>query len=278
MTAVLDLMPLQWMTAVMLLSLRVGAMLLSTPLFSAADLPVRVRMLVVVGLSVCLCAALGVTRAPWGLQSDALGALTDHPLRLVRSACDEVALGIVLSLPIHAAFAAFAMAGQLLDVQLGFGLSQVFNPASGSTTPVLSTAFSRIAVIMFFLTNGHHALMRAIAFSLERMPLGRPWALEAMLPALAVSVAGLFGLCVAIVAPVIFCILLTEMALGVLARNLPQVNMLTMGIPVKIVVGLAALSFWFTGIGGAMDRVYRGLYEALDSAIGTTPALPVRGG
>jgi len=99
-----------------------------------------------------------------------------------------------------------------------------------------------------------------------------------MLPALAVSVAGLFGLCVAIVAPVIFCILLTEMALGVLARNLPQVNMLTMGIPVKIVVGLAALSFWFTGIGGAMDRVYRGLYEALDSAIGTTPALPVRGG
>lgn len=271
MTAVLDLMPLQWMTAVMLLSLRMGAMLLATPFFSAADLPVRVRVLIIVGLSACMCAALGVTRDPWGLQPEALQEFTDHPLRLVRSACSEVALGVVLSLPIHAAFAAFATAGQLLDVQLGFGLSQVFNPASGSMTPVLSTAFSRIAVIVFFLTNGHHAVIRALAFSLERMPLGRPWSLEATLPALAASVAGLFGLCVALVAPIIFCILLTEMALGVLARNLPQVNMLTMGIPVKIVVGLAALSLWFTGIGGAMDRVYRGLYQALDSAIGATP-------
>ena len=275
MNSLLDLMPLPWLTAVMLMTLRVGAMLVATPIFSAADLPVRVRVFVVVGLSAALCAALGLVADPHGSQRLALQSLVDHPLQLVRCACTEIALGIVMSLAIHAAFAAFAVAGQLLDVQLGFGLSQVFNPASNAASPVLSVAFSRIGVVVFFLVNGHHALVRALAFSLERIPLGRSWSIAQTLPPMLASVVALFSLCIALAAPIIFCILLTDMALGVLARNLPQVNMLVLGIPVKIVVGLAALCLWFTGIGGAMDRVYKGLYEALDGAISATPAASV---
>ena len=272
MSPLFDLMPLPWLTAVMLMTLRAGAMLGATPIFSAADLPVRVRVFVVIGLSAALCAALGLDVDAHGSQREALQSLVDHPLQLVRCACTEITLGIVLSLAIHAAFAAFAVAGQLLDVQLGFGLSQVFNPASNTASPVLSVAFSRIGVIAFFLVNGHHALIRALAFSLERIPLGQSWSIARTLPPMLASVAGLFSLCIALAAPILFCILITDMALGVLARNLPQVNMLALGIPVKIVVGLVALCFWFTGIGGAMDRVYKGLYQALDAAISATPA------
>ncbi|HEX7639626.1 MAG TPA: flagellar biosynthetic protein FliR [Burkholderiaceae bacterium] len=278
MTVLTDLMPLQWITAVLLLSLRIGAMLLATPVFSAADLPIRVRVVVVIGLSIALCAALGLVPDAAGASRDALKSLGEHPLGLLRSACTEIALGLVLSMAIHAAFAAFAIAGQLLDVQLGLGLSQVFNPASDTATPVLSAAFSRVAVVVFFVTDGHHALIRALAFSLQRLPLGQPWPLADVLPALAGSLAGLFGLCIALAAPVIFCLLMTEMALGVLARNLPQVNMLMMGIPVRIIVGLAALCVWFSAIGGAMDRVYRGLYQALDAAIVGLPATAALGG
>jgi len=250
----------------------------ATPIFSAADLPLRVRVFVIVGLSAALCASLGLVIDPQDSQRQALESLVDHPLQLVRCACTEVALGMVMSLAIHAAFAAFAIAGQLLDVQLGFGLSQVFNPASNSASPVLSVAFSRIGVIVFFLLNGHHALMRALAFSLQRIPLGQSWSIAQIMPPLLASALSLFGLCIALAAPVIFCVLLTDMALGVLARNLPQVNMLALGIPVKIVVGLVALGFWFSGIGGAMDRVYRGLYEALDAGIGAAPAMRARAG
>lgn len=273
MNSLLDLMPLPWLAAVMLMTLRVGAMLVATPIFSAADLPVRVRVFVVIGLSAALCTSLGLVVDPHGGQRLALQSLVDHPLQLMGCACTEIALGIVMSLAIHAAFAAFAVAGQLLDVQLGFGLSQVFNPASNTASPVLSVAFSRIGVVVFFLVNGHHALVRALAFSLERIPLGEPWSVARTLPPMLASVVALFSLCIALAAPIIFCILLTDMALGVLARNLPQVNMLVLGIPVKIVVGLAALCLWFTGIGGAMDRVYKGLYQALDGAISATPAL-----
>lgn len=273
MSALLDLMPLQWLTAVILMTLRVGAMLLATPVFSAADLPMRVRLVLVVGLSAALCAGLGLLPDAHDAQGQALRSLVDHPLQLFRCACTEITLGIVMSLAIHAAFAAFAIAGQMLDVQLGFGLSQVFNPASNTASPVLSVAFSRIGVVLFFLVDGHHALVRALAFSVERIPLGSGWSLAPTLGSMLASSLALFSLCIALAAPILFCILLSDMALGVLARNLPQVNMLVMGIPLKIMVGLAALSLWFSGIGGAMDRVYKGLYQALDASIAATPAV-----
>jgi flagellar biosynthetic protein FliR len=74
----------------------------------------------------------------------------------------------------------------------------------------------------------------------------------------------LFALSFSLAAPVVFCILLVEMSLGVLARNLPQMNMLAMGIPVKIIIGMVALSLWFTGIGNVMLRAYAGIYQAWD--------------
>ena len=279
MTVLLDLVPLQWMIAVLLLSLRVGALLLATPVFSAADFPGQIRLLVVVGLSISLCAGLGLVPDAAGSRRDELISLAAHPAALFKAGCTEIALGATMSLAIHAAFSAFAMAGQLLDIQLGFGLSQVFDPASNSASPVLTTAMNRVGVLTFFLVNGHHALVRAIAFSLERVPLGTPWPIEFAVPAMLPHVGALFGLCVALAAPIIFCILLTELSLGVLARNLPQINMLTMGLPVKVVVGLTALCVWFTGIGTAMDRVYRGLYQTLDAAFVTSDGrTPVLGG
>jgi flagellar biosynthetic protein FliR len=265
MNALTSLLPLPWIAATMLLSLRVGTMLLSTPVFSAADLPVRVRLMVVLGLSATLCAGLEAGRD--SAAGASLLAVASQPGALIRAALTEIALGAVMSLAIHAGFAAFSMAGSLLDVQLGFGLSQVFDPATNSVSPVLTTAMNRIAVLMFFLVDGHHALLRAVVFSLHRVPLGASWDAGATMAPMIEHVVSLFALTLALAVPIVFCLLLCELALGFLARNLPQMNMLTMGIPVKIVIGLAALCIWFAGIGPAMDRVYRGIFEALDASL-----------
>jgi flagellar biosynthesis protein FliR len=78
------------------------------------------------------------------------------------------------------------------------------------------------------------------------------------------QVGGLFSLGFALAAPVAFCILLLELALGVVSRNLPQMNMFAIGIPIKIVVGLAALSLWFAGMGAVMNRIYATIYQTWD--------------
>lgn len=277
MNPLLDIIPLQWPAAILLLSLRLGAMLVATPVLSSAGLPAQVRVLLVLALAMALCLGMDLAQPGAGARHADLLALLGHPGALVRAAMTELALGATMGLALHAGFAAFSTAGGMLDVQLGLGLSQLFDPASGAISTVLTSAMNRVAVLMFFLVGGHHALLRAVAFSLDRVPLGAGWDAEAAMGAMAGHVAALFALSVALVAPVVVCLLLSELALGALARNLPQVNMLTLGLPLKIAIGLAALGLWFTSMGTAMDRVYRGIFEAIGAALAVAGPAPAGG-
>ncbi|MGJ7502484.1 flagellar biosynthetic protein FliR [Variovorax sp. ZT5P49] len=255
-----------WMVFVGLLALRVAATLLMTPVFYAMPLPASIRTLLVVGLSLALAAGLPAHPAPW-MGWDAL----------VVAAMSELALGAMLGLGILLAFGAFSVAGQLLDVQLGFGIAQIVDPVTKRPVPILTSAFGYLAVLMFFLVNGHHALLRGISYSLDRFPVGAAWSISDSVAPVMKQAAGLFSLGFALAAPVVFCILLVEFALGVIGRNLPQMNMFTMGIPVKIIAGLVALSLWFMGIGGVMTRTYASIASTWEGIFVAAPASQERG-
>ncbi len=258
----------EWITRVLLLSLRITAVFLFTPMLAPASVPITARVLFVVALAAALSLALPRAVLAPGLSAEAFGDAAS----VFRAGFTELALGATLALGVLLGFAAFALAGQLLAVQIGFGLAQVIDPTSNATVPVLTSAFNLLAVLVFFLIDGHHALLRGLAGSLERFPLGQPWPLEAAFVPIAGQVVALFSLGFALAAPVAFALLLVEMALGVVARNLPQVNMLTMGIPLKVVVGLLALGLWFGGMRGPMTRVYSGIFESWDAVFRSASA------
>jgi flagellar biosynthetic protein FliR len=249
-----------WILTVILLSLRLGATFVATPLLAPASVPVQVRVLILLGLAAALTPALpALGSAQRALPIAGAGAL-------FQAALTELALGATLGLGIVLAFAAVSFAGQLLGVQIGFGLAQVVDPASKLGVPVLASALSQAAVLVFFLVDGHHALLRGLAFSLERFPLGRPWPVAAGYAPLLAQVVGLYSLGFALAAPVVFALLLVEFALGVVARNLPQINMLVIGIPVKVVAGLLALALWSSsGMGDVLTRVYASIYRTWDA-------------
>lgn len=255
--------------AVFLLSLRLSAMFLLTPILYAFSVPPSARLLLVIGLAVGL--ALSVPAA----QTHEL--LLMNSGELIAACLKEVALGATLALAILTAFAAISMAGRLIDVQIGFGIAQVFDPVTRRQIPVLTSGFDKLGVIVFFMMDGHHALLRGIAYSLERFPLGRTWSVEAAAPFVLKQIAGLFGLGLALAAPVVVCLLLVELTLGVVARNLPQMNMFVIGVPIKIVVGLAVLSLWIGGAGDTMNRIYGSIYRGWDGMLAVVPAsAPVR--
>lgn len=235
----------EWLAFVGLFALRVAAVFMMTPVLYGLPLPTSVRMLLIVSLSLALASGLALPADVWNGWGPFFLAATR-----------EVALGATLGLGILLAFGAFSVAGQILDVQLGFGMAQLIDPVTRRPVPILTSAFEHLGVLVFFLVNGHHALLRGISYSVERFPVGAPWSVAHAAAPLLKQAAGLFSLGFALAAPVVFCILLVEFALSVIGRNLPQMNMFTMGIPVKIVVGLVALSLWFAGIGGVMTRVY----------------------
>jgi flagellar biosynthesis protein FliR len=252
----------------LLVSLRIAVVLALTPILSGMPVPARIRALIV--LSLALVLALGL---PSGSQ-----VIPNSTGVLIQAAFIELTLGATLALGILLAFAAFAVAGSALDIQIGFGIAHVFDPISSRPAPLVVSAFNYVAVLVFFLVDGHHALLRGIAYSLERFPVGAYWSpADVILPVIK-QVAGLFSLGFALAAPVIFCIFLVELALGTVARNLPQINMFALGIPVKIIVGVAALSFWFAGMGGTMNRIYGSIYSTWDEMFKMAPTgQPIHG-
>lgn len=113
-------------------------------------MPATVRVLLILALTVMMLLAFPSMRV-----MDA----SDTASLFVAMLC-ELMLGAVMGLSILLAFAAFSVAGALLDVQIGYGIAQVIDPVTRRQLPILTSLFNQVAVLVFFLVNGHHALLR----------------------------------------------------------------------------------------------------------------------
>ena len=244
-----------WLTAAFLLAVRLGGLLLMTPPLGARAIPATARVAFVVALAALLAASV---------PSSSVVAL-GNPGSFVAAAAGEFLLGATMALGISFAFAAFAVGARLLDVQIGFGIGQVFDPVTQQQLPVLSGIVGQLAVVLFFLSDAHLALFRGLAISIERFPPGTAWPLEAAVAPVIQQTAAMFSLGFAIVAPVVFCLALIDLGLGVLARNLPQMNMFVLGIPVKVMAGLAALSLWVVASGGIVARINASIFAGWEA-------------
>ena len=239
-----------WLVAALLLSVRLGALALMAPPLGGAMVPPTVRVAIVLAWSAVLAAAHPMQPALWPAgQLPGVGPL-------LAAAASEAALGAVMALGLNMAFAMFSFGARLVDVQIGFGMGQVFDPMTRQQLPILGAVFTQVALVGFFLLDGHHALLRGVALSLEAAPPGQAWALEPLLPAVTRQAGQMFSLGFAMVAPVVFCLTLVELGLGVLSRNMPQMNTLVVGVPIKVVVGLSALGLWAAASGTVMQRAY----------------------
>lgn len=239
-----------WLTAVLLITLRLGAIFVATPILAEANIPAMVRVLLVVAIAVALTGSL----------PQASVTMPQDFATLLSSAVGELALGAAMALGILLAFGGFSLGGRLLDVQTGFAVGQVFDPVSRQPLTVLTAALNRLAVVVFFCLNGPGLLLRALAISLERFPPGQPWPLGiAALPILK-QAATAFAYGFSLAAPLVLCLLLLDFGLGVLARNLPQMNIFMLGLPIKTVCGLFALALWLPATGHAMTRLYESIF------------------
>lgn len=160
---------------------------------------------------------------------------------LVVAACNEVALGLAFAFGFVVAYAATQLAGRALDVQVGFGAAGILNPATQVFSPLLGSVFGMLTIAAFLAMDGHLVLIKALAASLTMLPPGA--ALAELDPRLLLqhsAVTFTFGL--ALAGPVMFTLLLADLAMAVFARSMPQLNVFVLGFAVKIVLGLTGLA------------------------------------
>ena len=248
---------LNWIAAVLLSSLRIGTAFALTPLMTFGRSPANFRVLFVLAISALLVsgAAVPIEAVPLSLGN------------LIMSAAGELLLGAVLAFGLLAGFAAFQVAGRILDLQLGFGVAALIDPTTRTQVPLLGTLLFMAAVITFFAIDGHHLVVRALSYSLHRLPPGTP-VLDIEITMITAQFGAMFSFAVAIAAPVIFILLLVDTALAVMARTMPQMNVFFLSLPLKILVGLLTLVLSVHYLGPVVRRIFESMVGYFEQVLG----------
>lgn len=189
----------------------------------------------------------------------------------------ESITGLVYGFVVNLVFAAIYLSGQLIDVPMGFGMANIFDPQTGIQIPLMSQFQRILAVLIFFTINGHQALFRGLVESFHLIPVGGVHLSGGAVESLIQIFANLFLLGLRIALPIMGAILLTDVALGIMTRAVPQINVFVIGFPIKIAVGIflyifvlpvyVALIGTVVGAGGDMMQ----MLERLATQIGGAP-------
>ncbi len=182
----------------------------------------------------------------------------------------EVAVGASAGLMAQLVFSAVQMAGELLGMQMGLSMMNLVDPNSGAPLPVIAQFYGLFATLLFFVLDAHHVFVRGIFLSFDLAPLGAPGFGTAVAVPLTALVGKLFVMSVELAAPVMAALFLTDVALGLVARTIPQMNIFTVGYPLKIALGLVTLAVTlpllatlitrqFAGLEGSLQQVLRGM-------------------
>lgn len=230
---------------------RITGTLTSAPVFGSKSIPVFAR----IGLSVLLAlfmlpmSTLAAARQPSSLVILAWWALLELLYGLTA--------GFVASLFLQSV----QMAGQMIDMQVGFGMVNVFDPQFGQQVPLIGNFKFLMAMVVFLALQGHHILISAMAENFRAVPLGMPIQLGKATEFMVDAVANMFVMALRIALPVMGTVLMTDVALGILARIMPQMNVFVVGITGKLVVGIfmlfLVLPFYVSFLEVGFEGVYR---------------------
>lgn len=173
----------------------------------------------------------------------------------------EVMIGVVLGFLTQIIFSIFQFAGQIIDMQMGFGVVNVIDPQSGIQLPVMGT-FQYLLAIVFFLTiDGHHYLLAALNQSYNLLPIGQFHLTDPFYVFIIDLTGEMFSAAFKIALPLLGALFIADLALGIIARTVPQINVFLIGMPLKIGLGLGLMMLLVPLLVWVFGRIFIGLFE-----------------
>lgn len=227
--------------AFLLVMFRVTGIFIFAPFFGSGLMPMRVKALLALVLSICVYPMIPPQPPP------SLSLWT-----MAWAVGSELLIGLIIGYGASLPLVAMQSAGTLMGQQLGLGLARVFNPALNSQTDVVGRFFFLSALAVFMVFNGHHALIAVLVHSFAHVPLGGyvpggelVWMMTGLLKSM-------LELAIRVAAPLLCLVFLESIAMGFIARTAPQFNLLSLGFPIRIIVGLILL----IGLAAIMQQAF----------------------
>ncbi|MCX7628588.1 MAG: flagellar biosynthetic protein FliR [Methylophilaceae bacterium] len=209
---------------------RILALVAAAPLLGARGIPASVK--ISLAFAITLVVAPLLPPMPQVAPASPAGLLI-----LVQ----QLLIGYGMGLAVRIAFIAVEMAGHIVGLQMGLGFATFFDPQNSAQIPILGQFLSVMAMLLFLAINGHLVMIAALVESFHTLPVGLPVAIDGW-KALALAGSQIFAWGVLLALPVLAALMMTNVALAVLTRAAPQLNIFVVGFPITLAVGLIVLA------------------------------------
>ena len=245
-----------WLVAFVWPLVRILGLLMAAPVFGHRSVPARVK----IGLGVFIALIVSPTLPP--LPDVALGSWQGLFILV-----QQFLIGLAIGFTMRVVFAAVELAGEIIGLQMGLGFASFFDPQSAGQTLVLSRFFNLLAMLVFLAVNAHLLVLGLLAESFTTLPISAaPLAAEGF-RSVASFGSTIFVVGLQIALPLIAVLLMTNLALGILTRSAPQLNIFAIGFPITLGVGLIVLDFSMPYFAPQMEGVIRQALQAGDSIV-----------
>jgi len=229
---------------------RMTGLFLISPIFGRRNIPVYAK----VGLSLLLSYIV------FSSKVIEIEAEFESWLQLAYCIIRELLVGFIMGFITILTFSAIWTAGQILDTQIGFAIVNTIDPQNNIQISLMANFYNMLAILLFFMLDGHHKLIQIIFNSYDIVPLGAGIITKNLSMGMVKLFTDSFILSVKIAIPVIAASFLSEIAFGILARAVPQINVFIVQIPFKIFIGLVVLliiiPFFIRGLNGLFDNMF----------------------
>jgi flagellar biosynthetic protein FliR len=203
------------------------------PLLGSRNIPVLAKIGLALTVSLILLPSVKMDPA----------VFPQEPLSFLVLLGAEFFIGFLLGLAVKAVFAGIQMGGELVGFQMGLSLAHVIDPQTGMDSSALAQFHYFAGTLIFLAVDGHHWFFQALVQSFQTLSPGEIHLQAGLFTALTALTGAMFVIAVKLSAPVMAVLLFTQIAMGILAKAVPQVNILMTSFPITICVGLVFLGF-----------------------------------
>lgn len=239
----------------LLIFIRITGLFVVAPVFGRQNLPAYYK----IGFSFIMAIILSYT-----IKNPSLGSYTSI-LSYILLVAKEFIIGLTLGYISYFILTSIYLAGQMIDLHIGFGMVSVFDPETNIQIPVTANFYFILTMLVFLAIDGHHLIIYTLTESFEILPIGSRLAIEQPLMDFVLKLFGsVFAISFKIAAPVTAAVLIADLALGVIAKAVPQVNVFIVGLPLKIILGLGIILITLTAFRGIIHVLMGGMGEEMN--------------
>lgn len=242
----------------LLILARISGIFIDTPFFGNINVPFEVRGGLALFISLVIFPGLVDN-----LGVEIPSSMVAYGLLLIQ----EFLIGMFIGFAVSIMFSLFQLTGEFYSLQMGLGIINVLDPLAQIELPIIGQLLSLFGILIFFLVGGHHLVIMAVYKSYELVPSLTLTSFEPMAIGLVDIFVRMFTIACMLALPIIGVLFLCSVAMGILSRAAPQMNIMMLGWPVNIFVGMATLIILIPMFYGAGQNIFEELFTSIDKIL-----------